>query len=101
VLTDTFPPVAPAGLIAVADADGISLIWDENTEPDLAGYLVLRGTAPDATLQPLTVEPIEVTAYQDIDVTAGGRYVYRIVAVDTAVPPNASPPSAPVTEVAR
>lgn len=101
VLTDTFPPVAPAGLIAVADADGISLIWNENTEPDLAGYLVLRGTAPDATLQPLTVEPIEVTAYQDIDVTAGGRYVYRIVAVDTAVPPNASPPSAPVTEVAR
>jgi len=101
VLTDTFPPAAPAGLIAVADADGITLIWDENTEPDLAGYLVLRGTAPDATLQPLTVEPIAGTAYQDIDVTAGGRYVYRIVAVDTAVPPNASPPSMPVAEVAR
>ena len=101
VLTDTFPPAAPAGLIAVADTDGISLVWDDNTESDLAGYLVLRGTAPDATLQPLTVEPIAGTAYQDIDVTAGERYVYRVIAVDTAAPPNASPPSAPVTEIAR
>ena len=101
VLTDTFPPAAPTGLIAVADAGGISLVWDDNAEADLAGYLVLRGTAPDATLQPLTAEPIAGTAYQDIDVTPGGRYVYRVQAVDTAVPPNASPPSAPVTEVAR
>lgn len=101
VLTDTFPPAAPAGLIAVADANGISLVWDENGEDDLAGYLVLRGTPPDATLQPLTDEPIDGTAYQDVDVTDGGRYVYRVVAVDTAVPPNASPPSAPVTEIAR
>lgn len=101
VLTDTFPPAAPTGVIAVADTDGISLIWDENSEADLAGYLVLRAAAPDATLQPLTVEPLTGTAYQDADVTAGGRYVYRVVAFDTAVPPNSSPPSAPVTEVAR
>ena len=101
VLTDTFPPAAPAGLIAVADANGISLVWDENAEDDLAGYRVLRGTPPDATLQPLTDEPIAGTAYQDADVTGGVRYVYRVVAVDTAVPPNASPPSAPVTEIAR
>lgn len=101
VLTDTFPPAAPVGLIAVADTDGITLIWDENSEADLAGYLVLRGTSPDATLQPLTVEPVVGTAYQDTDVMAGERYVYRLVAVDTAVPPNASPPSDPVTEIAR
>ncbi len=101
VLTDTFPPAAPTGLIAVADTGGITLIWDENSEADVAGYLVLRGTASDATLQPLTREPIVGTAYQDVDVTVGGRYVYRVLAVDTAVPPNESPPSAPVTEIAR
>ena len=101
VLTDTFPPVAPAGLIAVADTGGISLVWDENAEADLAGYLVLRGTAADATLQPLTAEPVVSTAYQDTDVTAGERYFYRVLAVDTAVPPNASPPSEVVTEIAR
>lgn len=101
VLTDTFPPAAPTGLIAVVDTNGISLVWDDNGEGDLAGYVVLRGTPPDATLQPLTVEPLVETAFQDTDVTAGGRYVYRVLALDTAVPPNASPPSEPVTEVAR
>ena len=101
VLTDTFPPVAPTGLIAVADTGGISLVWDENAEADLAGYLLLRGTAADATLQPLTVEPVVRTAYQDTDVVAGERYFYRVLAVDTAVPPNASPPSEAVTEIAR
>ncbi len=101
VLTDTFQPAAPAGLIAVADTDGISLVWDENSEDDLAGYVVLRGTPPDATLQPLTAEPIVETAYQDTGVTAGRRYVYRVLALDNAVPPNASPLSEPVTEIAR
>ena len=101
VLTDTFPPVAPTGLIAVADTAGISLVWDENAEADLGGYVVLRGTAADATLQPLTGEPVVRTAYQDTDVMAGQRYFYRVLAVDTAVPPNASPPSEVVTEIAR
>lgn len=101
VLTDTFPPVAPTELIAVADTTGISLVWDENAEADLAGYVVLRGTAADATLQPLTVEPVVRTAYQDTDVMTGQRYFYRVLAVDNAVPPNASPPSEVVTEIAR
>ena len=101
VLTDTFRPAAPAGVIAVADTNGISLVWDENSENDLAGYVILRGTPPDATLQPLTAEPLAETAYQDTDVTAGRRYVYRVLALDNAVPPNASPLSEPVTETAR
>lgn len=101
VLTDTFRPAAPAGVIAVADTNGISLVWDENSEDDLAGYVVLRGTPPDATLQPLTAEPLAGTAYQDTGVTAGRRYVYRVLALDNAVPPNASPLSEPVTEIAR
>ena len=101
VLTDTFPPVPPRGVIAVADTAGVSLVWDENAEEDVAGYLVLRGTAVDATLQPLTAEPVVGTAYQDTDVTAGERYFYQVLAVDDAVPPNASPPSETVTEIAR
>ena len=101
VLTDTFAPEAPTGLIALADTNAISLVWDENGEEDVAGYVILRGTAPDATLQPLTVEPLAETAYQDTDVTSGERYIYQVRALDTATPPNASPPSEPVTETAR
>ena len=100
-LTDTFPPAAPNGLIAVADGNGMSLVWDPNVEADLAGYVVLRGSAPDATLQRLTAEPVAGTAYQDTRVTPGERYVYRVQALDRTVPPNVGLPSEAVTETAR
>lgn len=79
----------------------ISLIWDANTEPDLAGYIVLRGEAPGDTLQPLTPKPIRETTFRDTTVKPGVRYVYAIVAVDNATPPNRSVPSVRVEETAR
>ena len=42
-LADIFLPKPPAELQAVPSERVVSLIWNENTEPDLAGYLVLRG----------------------------------------------------------
>lgn len=101
VLTDTFAPAAPTGVVAVADDDAISLVWNANSESDLAGYRILRGTAPDATLQPLGLEPVERTTYRDVLVVPGQRYWYAVQAVDTAVPPNLSPPSERIAETAR
>ena len=101
VLTDTFAPGPPTGLVAVADDGAVNLVWDANDEPDLAGYLVLRASAPDATLQPLTPEPVERTRYRDTGVVPGQRYQYAVQAVDSAVPPNLSPPSPPIAESAR
>lgn len=99
--TDTFPPKAPANLAAVASEGAISLIWEANTEPDLAGYIVLRGEAPGATLAPLMAEPIKDTTYRDTTTKAGVRYVYTVVAVDTATPQNVSTQSNRVEETAR
>ena len=98
---DTFAPVAPKGLSIVAGTSTMNLGWDANTEPDLAGYVILRGEAPGDTLQPLTPAPITATSYEDKTVKAGVRYVYAIVAVDKASPPNRSAPSARVEETAR
>jgi hypothetical protein len=97
---DIFPPAAPRRPDAVATAGQISLIWDPNTDKDLAGYIVLRGE-PDGPLQPLTPAPIKETSFRDTTVTPGTRYVYAIVAVDTATPPNSSPQSPRVEETAR
>ena len=98
---DTFPPAAPKGLSVVAGTGTMNLGWDANTEPDLAGYLILRGEAPGDTLQPLTPAPITATSYEDKTVKPGVRYVYAIVAVDKASPPNRSAPSARIEETAR
>jgi fibronectin type 3 domain-containing protein len=96
---DTFPPAAPKAVTAVAGPGAINLIWDANTEADVAGYLILRAEAPGDTLQPLNSEPTRETRYRDTTVTAGVRYVYAIVAVDRAG--NRSAPSPRFEETAR
>jgi predicted small lipoprotein YifL len=90
---DTFPPAPPKGLRAVAEDTAISLVWDQSSEADLGGYLVLRGEAPGGTLLPLTKQPIKDANYRDATVKPGVRYVYAVVAVDTATPMNSSAPS--------
>jgi hypothetical protein len=86
----------------VADEGGISLIWEPNGEPDLAGYLVLRGEASDATLQPLTPTTIVEPRFRDTHTSSGKKYVYAVVAVDSHLPvPNVSAESARVEETAR
>ena len=101
VFTDTFPPAPPTGLIAVTDAGSINLVWNENTESDIDGYLVLRGLASDATLEPLTPEPINEPTYRDTSVVSGEQYVYQVMAVDHVVPRNVSQPSGQITQTAR
>jgi predicted small lipoprotein YifL len=96
-LRDTFAPAPPANLQSSPLEGAINLIWDANTEPDLAGYIVLRGTTADA-LSPITEAPIQVTTFLD-RVPAGVRYVYAVRAVDKAG--NASEPSRAVEEEAR
>ena len=98
---DTFPPAPPKGLSVVATAGAMSLIWEANTESDLAGYVVLRGEVPGDKLQAITATPIRDTTYRDATVVPGVRYVYAIVAVDRATPPNTSAQSARVEETAR
>ena len=98
---DQFPPAAPRGLAAVPTAGQISLIWDANTEKDLAGYVLLRGEGADGPLAAITPAPIKETSYRDTSVKPGVRYVYVVVAVDTATPQNMSPQSARVEETAR
>jgi hypothetical protein len=96
-LTDTFAPKAPANLQSSPVAGAISLIWDANTEPDLAGYIVLRGTSPQR-LEPMFNDPIQETIFRD-DVQPGIRFTYVVIAVDRAG--NRSAPSKPVEDAAR
>ncbi len=103
--TDTFAPPPPGNLAAVGSEGGVSLIWDSSPGADVAGYLVLRGeigaAGPPATLTPLTAQPIRETTYRDDTPRRGARYVYAVVAIDGATPPNRSVESNRVEEGAR
>jgi fibronectin type 3 domain-containing protein len=98
---DTFPPPAPTALEAVAGARVISLIWEAVEAPDLAGYLVYRGEAGGDPATPLTSAPMTATSFEDRTVTPGVRYVYVVVAIDSATPANRSAPSNRAEDVAR
>jgi hypothetical protein len=95
---DTFPPAIPKELKAIPSEGAISLIWEPNTEKDIAGYIVLRGVEPAETLQPITPTPIVEASFRD-GVMPGVAYVYAVIAVDRAG--NQSAPSARVIETAR
>jgi hypothetical protein len=98
---DRFPPAVPRSLAAVATDGAINLIWEPNAARDVAGYHVLRAKATGETLQPITTAPITETTFSDTSVQRGVRYVYAVVAIDAAEPPNVSPPSNRVEETAR
>ena len=87
---DIFPPPVPANLNGLPDNGAIDLRWDPVTAADLAGYLVLRGEGSGDTLQQLTPAPLTATTYVDSTVRSGVTYVYVVVAVDKATPPNRS-----------
>jgi len=89
---DMFAPAIPSGLNAIAAAANIELIWDRNTEPDLAGYRVYRSLAggPFEKIADIPESP----SYSDSKLESGKQYRYTISAVDRSG--NESKPSEPV-----
>ncbi|MFD2090801.1 fibronectin type III domain-containing protein, partial [Blastococcus deserti] len=89
--TDLTPPAAPTGLVVTTGERRLSLSWTANTEPDLAGYRVLRDGVELAT--------VTATSYTDTGLTNDVAYTYTLVAVDTHG--NRSAASAPATGTPR
>ncbi len=96
---DEYPPATPTGLVGVSDTGRVILSWTAVATTDLAGYHVLRGEGPGATLQPLTTTLVSATDFVDTTVRPGVEYIYAVVAVDRAG--NRSEPSATLTVMGR
>ncbi|MFW7413411.1 PQQ-dependent sugar dehydrogenase [Demequina sp. SO4-18] len=83
---DTTPPAAPTGLDAAADDGTVALTWDDQAEPDLAGYRIYRSETT-GTIDPATDTPIATVAtpgYVDDTVTNDVEYFYVVTAIDDA-----------------
>jgi subtilisin family serine protease len=76
------PPVVPTGLVATAGSQFISLDWDDNPEPDLAGYNVYRSITSGSGYGKLNVSLVGDSNYVDSTVTNGTPYYYAVTAVD-------------------
>jgi chitodextrinase len=90
---DRTAPDAPTGLTATAGDGRVTLTWTANTEPDLAGYLVLRDGAEVAT--------VPTPAYTDTGLTNDRRYRYEVVAVDTSANASTASQAASATPTDR
>ncbi len=75
---DTTPPAVPSGLTASSGDSEVVLNWNANTESDLQGYNVYRGTIK------LNAAPIAATTYTAAGLTNGTAYAFQISAVDAS-----------------
>jgi hypothetical protein len=97
---DTFPPAAPNNVeISVVPATPqagmyVELSWAISSEADLAGYIVYRSDAENAPGERISTETLPSPTFRDMSVVPGGRYFYRVSAVDRSG--NESPRSSAV-----
>jgi hypothetical protein len=91
-------PAAPTGLRATANALLVQLNWDANSEPDLAGYSVLRATSPGGPYDTIA-RGLTTNAFTDNSVNRNQTYYYVVKAVDRSL--NTSARSAEVSATLR
>ncbi len=98
---DLTPPSPPTNVVAVAQANGTSIIvsWDQSFDNvGIEGYKIYRttdGLSPlpgevGSSYQLVKDTATTSTSYTDIGLTDNTRYFYRIKSYDTALTPNES-----------
>jgi peptidoglycan/xylan/chitin deacetylase (PgdA/CDA1 family) len=76
-------PAPPTGLTAsVADPNNVTLDWNDNTEPNLAGYNVYRSTASGSAYGKVNDAPVSASAYTDPNTARDTTFYYVVTAVD-------------------
>ncbi len=96
---ETTAPAAATGLAALSSYNRINLDWDDNTEPDIAGYWLERSETSGGPYTRLTTEPIPQSRYFDDAVAIGPTYYYQLIAVDAYG--NEAPPTAEVSAAVK
>ncbi len=80
---DTTPLAAPTGLAATASTAAVALNWNDNIEPDLAGYNVYRSANSSGPWTLLNGSLLTASAYNDVTAQPGVTLYYAVSAMDT------------------
>ncbi|MGD1041683.1 MAG: CBM35 domain-containing protein [Sedimentisphaerales bacterium] len=81
---DTTAPAAPNGLWALGSNGTVPLDWDDNNEPDFAGYNIYRSITSGSGYSKLNVSLLSNSNYTDNSVVNGTMYYYVVTAADTS-----------------
>ena len=79
---DTSPPEPPVVLAYSIEESKVNISWQNNTEPDLAGYKVHYGKSQGS--YDTVVDVGVVTQYQTVELIQGDTYFFALSAYDTA-----------------
>ncbi len=85
IIDDKVPPVAPTGLTATIDSQGVVIIdWDDNPESDVKGYYVQLSNGKKRVFAPLVNSPQTESMFIDTLAlnTLTEDVYYRVRAVD-------------------
>ena len=81
---NALPPAPPTGLVATAGDKQASLDWNDNSEPDLAGYNVFRSTTQGGPYSKINAGLVAASDYVDTGLTGGVTYYYVVTAENTS-----------------
>ncbi len=96
---DVYPPSIPQGLLAAgfpvqgSDSIAVDLVWQPNTESDVAGYNIYRQPLATGAAMKLNAKSVPLPAFHDATAARALGYRYTVTAVDNKG--NESAPSAP------
>lgn len=80
--TDNFPPTPPDGVYSITGDGVVTLYWNPNREPDLAGYEVWWNDQAEGFYEYLASVPKDQNWYEDYQVTNGVTKFYAVLAYD-------------------
>ena len=82
-VTDGRVPGAPTDVTTGAGDRSVVLHWVRNTEANLAGYRIYRGSGPSGPFALLNSTPVVLPSFADFAVTNGQSYFYAVRALTT------------------
>ena len=88
---DSGAPAAPTGLVAELQGGAVQLDWQDNGEPDLAGYHVWRALSPGGSYQQRNISLLASSEFFDSPLQLGSTYDYTVTAVDSEGVSDAQP----------